>query len=529
MKLQTFDLTNNLELLVTAPECLYDTGLKFATSAGPLRLQAADGKFSIEGEGFLWLPTNTCFFISNRVHTVVQPDLLEAPSSNPRPEASKSPQAGIDIFSHQFDYSGESGLGTYRDEVRVAGAGLSMTSAVMTLVLPMKERQLKGISARDNVTVDYGGVHANGQRVDYSVETGLVGVSGPPAPTWRTELREGGADELIIDRTNRIFHANGHSWLRMPGQSLGASGFLPRKAAPGVTTPGTNEFVEIAAGNYEVHNNSEHRTNWVVFRDQVRVKELDGAQTKGTMDCGLMTVTFSGTNELQAMIAERQVVIQQEDMRLTGGKAVYSITNRLLELTEQPAWQAGNWKGAGEQLLVDMANDKVLVRKGATLRLPAGALGQLTTTSARQPAANNELVEILSDHYAVQRPGNALFEGGVRIQHPRLRMLCDHLTVESESEHGQNRRVSAEEKVTFDLTDEDGTSAKGSGDRVVYSYGVVGGITNDLMTLYGNPAMLVTTNRAFDNKVIVLDRTNHKLAAPPGGWKMHSLKEGATK
>jgi hypothetical protein len=72
LKLKVFDLDGNLKIIVTAPECIYDTMGGTASSAGPLQLQNGDGKFRVEGEGFLWRQTNSFLTISNNVRTVIE-------------------------------------------------------------------------------------------------------------------------------------------------------------------------------------------------------------------------------------------------------------------------------------------------------------------------------------------------------------------------------------------------------------------------------------------------------------------------
>ena len=57
LKLRTFYPDGQPDMIVTAPECIYDTMSGTASSAGPLHLQNGDGKFMVEGEGFLWRQT----------------------------------------------------------------------------------------------------------------------------------------------------------------------------------------------------------------------------------------------------------------------------------------------------------------------------------------------------------------------------------------------------------------------------------------------------------------------------------------
>ena len=72
LKLQTFDSDGKTNMVVTAPECLYDEKNGTASSAGPVQLQNGDGKYRVAGEGFLWRQTNSFLTISNNVHTVIE-------------------------------------------------------------------------------------------------------------------------------------------------------------------------------------------------------------------------------------------------------------------------------------------------------------------------------------------------------------------------------------------------------------------------------------------------------------------------
>ncbi|MFZ0828810.1 MAG: hypothetical protein WAO02_15435 [Verrucomicrobiia bacterium] len=72
LQLRTFDLDGNLKIIVTAPECTYDTMGGTASSGGPLQLQNGDGTFRVEGEGFLWRQTNQFLTISNQVRTRIE-------------------------------------------------------------------------------------------------------------------------------------------------------------------------------------------------------------------------------------------------------------------------------------------------------------------------------------------------------------------------------------------------------------------------------------------------------------------------
>jgi lipopolysaccharide export system protein LptA len=514
-KWRTFRVTGEGELAAEAPQCLYDPNQRTVSSSGPLHVQTADGKFSIEGEGFLWHQTNSVLLVSNRVHTILHAELFGPPSAPPSANAPAEATPGIDIFSDRFDYTQQSGLGVYQGNVRVAGTNLSATASRLTLVLPVAEHRLETLTAEENVIVDYDKIHATGGRAFYAADTELIQMTGPPVPTWRIEEKDGSGDELVFDRTNRVFRASGHARLRMPARSMGASGLLSRpESASAASLPPTNQFVEIRCDDYEL------RTNVAVFHDQVRVSERLGDQLQGEMSCRLMTLTFSGTNELQKMVAERQVVIARADSQFTADRAEYTGTNGLLELTGNPAWRAGPREGKGDRVRANLAREEMLVRGNAYMRLPAAELGQSAVSASGRPkpgglkGTTNEFAEIFSEEYLLT-PAAALFRGRVRIVHPQIKETCEELTMLTPPELGKaGRLIIAEPAVVFDVVDDQGRNFHGTGEKAVYTHRLTATLTNDIMELTGNPAVLEATNLVGRNKVITLDLASHKLMAP---------------
>ena len=102
---------------------------------GRFTLQTADGKFSIEGEGFLYQQTNSTLQVSNRVHTIIQAELLGPQSATTRTNAPAEAARGMDIFSDQFEYAENTGQGIYQGNVRVAGTNLNATAGRLTILL----------------------------------------------------------------------------------------------------------------------------------------------------------------------------------------------------------------------------------------------------------------------------------------------------------------------------------------------------------------------------------------------------------
>jgi hypothetical protein len=72
MRVEKFSAEGKLEAVVEAPRCVFAPMDSVASSAGRLALRSGDGKFRVEGEGFLWLQNDQFLVISNHVRTVIE-------------------------------------------------------------------------------------------------------------------------------------------------------------------------------------------------------------------------------------------------------------------------------------------------------------------------------------------------------------------------------------------------------------------------------------------------------------------------
>jgi len=523
--LRAISESNTLQLVVQAQECFYSPSNHTANSAGPLQMQTADGKFSIGGVGFYWLQTNSSLFISNQVHTLILAELFQ--SATNQPGSAGNPDMGpLSIWSDRFHYDGTSGLGIWSEHVLVigtntTGTNLALSSELLTAEVPIKQRQVRSLLAEGNVVIDYNGLHGTGGRLNYAPNTGLIRLWDHAA--WTAQQREGSGDELIIDRSNQVFQVNGHAWLNLPGQSIGETGFLSFSNTPVQSiSKAEQRSVEILCPRYEI------RTNSAIFYDQVQLREHWNGTVRGRMNCQLMTVSFAGTNELQSIVADKNVVIEEgEDKRFTGGHAVYSHTNTTLEITQNPEWRDGTRSGKGELLRLNTERNEMLVRGNAWLRLPANQLANqlsLTNHAAAHPSSlspTNQFADIYCQEYTLQAT-NSVFRGGVYATHPEMNCTCEQMTVRMPSAGLTN--VISEGNVVFDLLTQQGKT-HGTGDNAVYSFGAVDTATNgtqtiDQLKLTGTPAVLSTTNRTLQDLVIIWDRLSNKVVLAGGNYKM---------
>jgi lipopolysaccharide export system protein LptA len=520
-----FSETNTPQLVVRAQQCVYNSTNRSVNSSGPIQMQTADGKFTIEGEGFYLLQTNSSLIISNNVHTTIQADLLHSSPTNAIDSPSQADTAPLFINSRQFSYDAASGNGVWRDNVRMTGTNLALTSSLLIAAVPMKERLLRTLHAETNVVVDYSGLNATGGRLDYAPDSGLVRLTDHP--TWQKDRREGRGDELVIDRTNRIFQVNQHAWLKLPGQTLGEAGFLSFSNSPARKSQSSDKgSVVIECASYEF------RTNWAVFRNHVHLEELGADTAEGYLTCSDdMIVTFSGTNELQTLTANKDVVIAERDKRFTGGHAFYTHTNTTLEMTENPRWEDGVREGQralregkGELLRLNTQKYELLVRSNAYLRLPANELaGQLSPSSltgtTNRPAGSgtNQFAEVYCQEYLL-RQDTSFFRGGIYATHPELNLTCETMTIQTPL--GGTTNLLARGNVVFDVLTQKG-KLHGTGDDAVYSFGLLNTITNgnlaiNELRLTGTPAAVSNTFNGMvsKNDLIIWDRARDKLSLP---------------
>ena len=72
LKLEMFRPNGESEIVVIAPECLYNQLDGTASSSGRLEVRTGDDRIMVQGEGFLWRQNDSSLTISNQVHTVIK-------------------------------------------------------------------------------------------------------------------------------------------------------------------------------------------------------------------------------------------------------------------------------------------------------------------------------------------------------------------------------------------------------------------------------------------------------------------------
>jgi lipopolysaccharide transport protein LptA len=93
-----------------------------------------------------------------------------------------------------------------------------------------------------------------------------------------------------------------------------------------------------------------------------------------------------------------------------------------------------------------------------------------------------------SDSAVFDRDGHqATYRGHVHVRDPGMKLNCEWLIINLPQSGGRLNHIVAETNVVIDLLDEKGQTNHVTGDMAVYDYNVQGSVTNDTVTLTGNP------------------------------------------
>jgi lipopolysaccharide transport protein LptA len=96
----------------------------------------------------------------------------------------------------------------------------------------------------------------------------------------------------------------------------------------------------------------------------------------------------------------------------------------------------------------------------------------------------------------------AFYYGNVRVDDPQMKLTCAKMVADLPPAGGHINHIVAETNVVIDLTDEKGQTNHATGDIAVYDYNVQGSVTNDTVTLTGNPQVTNSMGTQGGDKII---------------------------
>ena len=121
----------------------------------------------------------------------------------------------------------------------------------------------------------------------------------------------------------------------------------------------------------------------------------------------------------------------------------------------------------------------------------------------------------------------ATYRGHVRVDDPEMKLSCEWLIADLPQEGGRINHIVAETNVVTDFTDEKGQTMHATGDKAVYVYDVQNGVTNETVTLTGNPVLENAQGKSTGD-MIVWDRARNHLDITNPKIVFHQNINGAT-
>ena len=147
----------------------------------------------------------------------------------------------------------------------------------------------------------------------------------------------------------------------------------------------------------------------------------------------------------------------------------------------------------------------------ALLTLAGGVLLHAQTNAApKPPRAPTRIDSERADFDLAGR--HAVYRGNVRVDDPQMKLTCEELTADLPQTGGHINHLVALTNVVMDFVDNKGQTNHATGDKAVYDYNVVNGVTNETVTLTGN-AKVESAQGWMTGEPIVWDRANNSIHA----------------
>ena len=155
----------------------------------------------------------------------------------------------------------------------------------------------------------------------------------------------------------------------------------------------------------------------------------------------------------------------------------------------------------------------------------AAAAALVAQTNAPVAKPERAPTRIFSDSLEADlKTHTAVYRGNVRVEDPQMKLTCDVLTASMPEGGKRIESIIAETNVVVDALDEKGRNSHATAGKLVYTYKVVGVVTNENIELSGNPRVTNAIYGLLEGELITWDKTADKVfvkafagAFRPGG------------
>ena len=448
--------TNGTPLVtLRTPVCFLDeTEAKARTLSSPEQLTArsGDGKFQIQGRGFLWRHNQKLLIISNEVRALIH-------WTNNAPP--------LEITSRWFELDAERGLGIFHDDVHGEDAERIFTCETLTVSGSVDKLKRSGVTTGptnrapfDLIEADGGLVitgkfrpgHAKAQRGSFRQTEQRIDLIGDAE--WSFDGYSGSADRMTAWLVNTNIDASGKVKLTLPRSALGAAGgLLNITNAPTKST--STDPVTIAADRFT------RRGEQLLVEGAVRIADGTNYLTCDRID-GKYTPQSPGS---ETAIATGNVFVGSDSGGIYSDRADYSKVHDQVLFTGNPRFKLGQANGTAGRVIARPATRELLADNGvvATLTFASdrdtflNVLPDTKTNRVERTGPTNQTVQITAQTFSL-RDRLALFTGDVEAhQLPRNGSEPRMRSAELEVRLAANKRTAESVQARQDVVCERGT------------------------------------------------------------------------
>jgi len=434
VKLQTFRVNGESEMIVEAPECIFDDKARTAGSTGKLLLQSGDGKLRVEGDGFGCQLAGKTLIISNNVQAVIQ---------RPNTNANAAP---LVITSRWLEFDAEKRLAIFHDDVRGDDPDFAFTCGTLAVSATTNQSSFDLIEARDSlvVTGKIGGRKATADRGIYRQAAESVELIGNA--TWDLDGKSGRADHVLGLRGDGSFQAAGSVAMKLPRAELGA--------ATGLLS--ASNSLAAGAGMVDVFADRFHwRSNVIVAGGAVRI--VDTANKVSFSSDALEARQAANPAEDETAVATGNVRVEREGANIRAERADYSKRAGAVVFTGDPHWWQAQLEGRAKRVTFKTAANEVEADQDVTVKITIPGKGGSSPLAFFPQGATNQTEQVID--VAAQRltvtEQRALFSDQVSAnQSPRTgseaRLRSDKLEVLFTAKSNRLEAITATDNVTYE-------------------------------------------------------------------------------
>ncbi|MFZ1072792.1 MAG: LptA/OstA family protein [Verrucomicrobiia bacterium] len=156
-------------------------------------------------------------------------------------------------------------------------------------------------------------------------------------------------------------------------------------------------------------------------------------------------------------------------------------------------------------------NAAVFAAKATNAVVKAVLPAATNTARVVPPPKPRQMTLISSDSWDFDMTGHkVIYHGHVHVDDPAMKLTCEWLTADLPDSGERMTNIVAITNVVIDFTDDKGQTMHATGERAVYAYGVHDGVTNETVTLTGQPELDSAQGKSTGD-VIVWNRTSNHL------------------